>query len=133
MILQPIAMRAFGRIARVHWLVAGAALVGLGFGVTAFAGGAAVYTVGILLWTLGEIGFATASPALLAELAPADQRGAYPGTYQLAWGTANPLAPALGALVLARLGSGALWLGALGACLAAAALHRRFTDRAHAR
>ncbi|HLK93769.1 MAG TPA: MFS transporter [Polyangia bacterium] len=132
-ILQPIAMRAFGRVARIHWLVAGAAFVGLGFGVTAFAGGPALYIVGILCWTLGEIGFATASPALLAELAPADQRGAYQGTYQLAWGTANTVAPALGALVLARLGSSALWLGGLCACLAAAALHRRFTDRTRAR
>lgn len=132
-VLQPIAMRAFGRVARIHWLVAGAAFVGIGFGVTAFAGGPAVYIAGILFWTLGEIGFATASPALLAELAPADQRGAYQGTYQLAWGTANTLAPALGALVLARLGSGVLWLGGLGACLGAAALHRRYTDRARAR
>jgi MFS family permease len=126
-ILQPIALRTLGRFSRVAWLVAGAVFVGLGFGVTAFAGGASVYAVGILLWTLGEIGFATGSPAVVAELAPADRRGAYQGTYQLAWGAATTLAPALGALVLARLGSGALWTGGLALCLVAAGLHLRFT------
>lgn len=132
-ILQPIALRALGRFSRVAWLVAGAVFVGLGFGVTAFAGGAPGYVLGILLWTVGEIGFATGSPAVVAELAPADQRGAYQGTYQLAWGAANTLAPALGALVLARLGSGALWMGGLALCLVAAGLHLRFTGRRRAR
>ncbi|HVV51588.1 MAG TPA: MFS transporter, partial [Polyangia bacterium] len=128
-VLQPIALRVLRGLGRTQWLAAGALLVGLGFGATAFAGGAPVYALGVLLWTLGEIGFATGSPAVLAELAPADQRGAYQGTYQLAWAVASTVAPALGALVLGRLGSRALWLGGLGACLAAAALHQRFTGR----
>ena len=126
---QPIALRTLAAFSRVQWLAAGAILVGLGLGVTAFAGGADVYALGVVLWTLGEIGFATAAPAIVAELAPADQRGAYQGTYQLAWGAANTAAPALGSLVLARLGPSALWLGAFGICLAAAGMHLRFTAR----
>ncbi|HXT97529.1 MAG TPA: MFS transporter [Polyangia bacterium] len=132
-VLQPIALRTLGRFSRVGWLAAGALFVGLGCGVTAFASGTPLYVAGILLWTLGEIGFATGSPAIIAELAPTEQRGAYQGTYQLAWGAASTLAPALGALVLARLGSGALWLGGLGLCLLAAGLHLRFTGQPPAR
>ena len=124
-IAQPIALRYLRRLSNVHWLAAGAALTGVGLGVTAFAGGAPVYAAAVLLWTLGEIGFSTAAPTVVAELAPADQRGAYQGTYQLAWGIANTSAPAIGSLVLARLGSTSLWVGCLAVCLAAAGLHLR--------
>jgi MFS family permease len=126
---QPIALRALRGFGQVAWLATGALLIGLGFGATAFAGGAPVYALGVVLWTLGEIGFATATPALVAELAPVDQRGAYQGTYQLAWGAASTAAPALGSLVLVHFGRGALWFGGLGVCWAAAWLHLRFTAR----
>src|SRR5205814_1034887 len=118
------ALRGFGQIA---WLAAGALLIGLGFGATALAGGAPGYALGVVLWTLGEIGFATATPALVAALAPVDQRGAYQGTYQLAWATASTAAPVVGSLVLVHFGRGALWLGGLGVCWAAAWLHLRYS------
>jgi MFS family permease len=126
---QPIALRALRGFGQVAWLATGALLIGLGFGVTAFASGAPVYALGIVLWTLGEIGFATATPALVAELAPVDQRGAYQGTYQLAWGTATTAGPVIGSLVLVHLGRGALWFGGLATCWAAAWLHLRYTAR----
>lgn len=128
-IAQPLALRHLRRRSHVEWLAAGALLTGLGLGATAFAGGALVYALSAVLWTLGEIGFSTASPAIVADLAPVAQRGAYQGAFQLTWGTAIMVAPALGSLVLARLGSGALWGGCLIACLAAAALHLRVTGR----
>jgi len=49
--------------------------------------------------------------------------------YQLAWGVASTAAPTLGSLVLARLGSPALWLGCFATCLAAATLHLKSTAR----
>jgi MFS family permease len=130
-ILQPIALRALRGFGLPHWLAAGAALVGVGLGTTALAGGGPtpVYALAVVLWTLGEIGFATAAPTLVAQMAPSDRRGTYQGTYQLAWGIASTAAPALGSLVLVRLGPVALWLGCLGVCLAAAGLHLRFTGR----
>jgi MFS family permease len=88
-----------------------------------------VYALTGVVWTLGEIGFSTVAPALVAEFAPADRRGAYQGTYQLAWGTASVVAPTLGTFVLARLGGPGLWLGCLAACLVAGALHARVTAR----
>jgi MFS family permease len=126
---QPIALRFVRGFTQVQWLAAGAALTGLGLGVMALAGGALVYAVASVLWTLGEIGFSTATPTLIAELAPVDQRGAYHGTYHLAWGVASMAAPLMGSVVLARFGGPALWLGCLGAGLAAAALHLIYTDR----
>jgi MFS family permease len=128
-IAQPLALRYVRGVRHVHWLAAGALLTGLGLGATAFAGGVPVYVLTAAIWTLGEVGFSAATPAIVAELAPVTQRGTYQGTYQLAWGTALVVAPALGSLVLARLGSAALWGGCFAACLAAAALHLTVTGR----
>jgi MFS family permease len=125
---QPIALRALRRFGHVQWLVAGAVLTALGLGTNAFAGdGLLVYVLAAALWTAGEIGVSSSAPALVADFAPADRRGAYQGTYQLGWAVAMTVAPLLGSLVLARLGAPALWLGCLGVCLAAAALHLRST------
>ena len=132
---QPIALRALRRFGHLQWLVAGTVLTGIGLGTNAFAGqgqgdgGTLVYLLAAALWTAGEIGVSSAAPALVAEFAPAERRGAYQGTYQLAWAVASTVAPMLGSLVLARLGAPALWLGCLAVCLAAAALHLKITAR----
>ena len=128
-VLQPLALRYVRRVSHVHWLAAGAVLTGLGLGATALARGPLGYALTAALWTLGEVGFSTASPAIVAGFAPIAQRGAYQGVYQLSWGTAIMAAPVLGSLVLARAGSTALWGGCLVACFAAAALHLRITGR----
>ena len=108
-------------------------LTGIGLGTNAFAGqrdgGTLVYLLAAALWTAGEIGVSSSAPALVADFAPADRRGAYQGTYQLAWAVASTVAPMLGSLVLARRGAPALWLGCLAVCLAAAALHLKITAR----
>jgi MFS family permease len=124
-IAQPIALRTLRGLTHLQWVAAGCLFTGLGLGATALAGGAIVYALSAALWTLGEIGWSTGAPALVAELAPADRRGAYQGTFQLGWGVASTTGPALGTFVLARLGSATLWLGCLAVCLAAAALHLR--------
>ncbi len=128
---QPIALRALRRFGHLQWLVAGAVLTGIGLGANAFAGpgGTLVYLLAAALWTAGEIGVSSSAPALVADFAPADRRGAYQGTYQLAWAVAGTAAPTLGSLVLARLGAPALWFGCLAVCLAAAALHLKITAR----
>jgi MFS family permease len=128
-IAQPIALHFVRGLSHVQWLAAGAAITGLGLGAIGLARGPLVYALATVLWTLGEIGFSTAAPALIAEFSPVEQRGAYQGAYQLAWGLASMIAPALGSLVLTRLGGPALWLGCLGACLGAAGLHLTVTAR----
>jgi len=126
---QPLALRLGARASHVTWLTAGAALTGVGLGAVALAGGPLVYAAACTLWTFGEIGFSTGTPALIAELAPVHRRGAYQGTHQLAWGLSAMVAPTLGSLVLARLGPAALWLGCLALCSATAILHVTVTRR----
>jgi MFS family permease len=128
-IAQPILLRYVRGVGHVQWLAAGCVLTGLGLGATAFAGGALVYALSGVLWTLGEVGFSTAAPALVADFAPVEQRGAYQGTYQLSWGVASMVAPTLGTFVFARFGAHVLWVGCLGVCVTAAALHVRVTGR----
>jgi MFS family permease len=93
----------------------------------------AVFALVVLVFTLGEIGFSTAGPTLIADLAPVRERGRYQGAFQLAWGLSGVAAPALGSLVLGRFGSRALWLGCLAAGLVAAGLHGTVTARILAR
>ena len=128
---QPIALRLLRRFGHLQWLVAGAVLTGIGLGTNAFAGQrpTLVYLIAAALWTAGEIGVSSSAPALVADFAPAARRGAYQGTYQLAWAVASTVAPTLGSLVLARLGAPALWLGCFATCLAAAGLHLQSTAR----
>jgi MFS family permease len=130
-VAQPLALRFLDRFDNTKWLIAGAALCGVGLGVNALAGGAGVYVVATALWTLGEIGMSTAAPTLVAAMSPAQHRGVYQGSYQLAWGTATMIAPLVGTATLARFGGAALWLGCLAACWLAALLHLRAaaTDR----
>jgi len=129
-IAQPIALRFVHGFSHAQWLAAGSAITGLGLGAMALAGGASVYALASLVWTMGEIGFSTAAPSLTADLSPPELRGAYQGTLQLAWGVATMIAPVLGSLVLSRLGGPALWLGCLLACSIAALLHATVTSRA---
>ncbi|HVX95155.1 MAG TPA: MFS transporter [Polyangia bacterium] len=132
-VAQPVALRLVRKRSHAEWLVAGCLFTGLGLGATGLVHGALGYALTGVLWTLGEVGFSTAAPALVAELAPVAQRGAYQGTYQLAWGSASILAPMLGTFTLARAGSGVLWAGCLALCFVAAVLHARITARARPR
>ena len=104
-------------------------LVGVGFGLNAFARSAPVYALGVIVWTVGEIGVLPVSNALVADLAPPHIRGRYQGAYGLSFSLAVSLAPALGTLVLQRLGDATLWGGCLGVALIIAAGHMGLARR----
>ncbi len=123
-LVQPFLVGRIARLPRARVLAAGAALIGLGFGAAAFAGGAPVFAASIVVWTLGEILTFTTTPSLIAELAPEAERARYQGAHQLVWGLTGILAPPLGGLVLRAWGGTALWLGCAAVGLGAAALHR---------
>lgn len=112
-ILQPLAVTYVVRLRRSRALALGALLIGLGFFLPALRSTVPVYAAGIVVWTLGEIVVSAVTPALVADLAPPELRGSYQGGFQLCWGAASLLGPALGSLVLGRLGGRALW----GLCL----------------
>lgn len=112
--VQPFLGPFLARRNRSRSLAAGSALVGVGFGLNAIARTVPLYVVGVVIWTVGEMGVLPVANAVVADLAPASVRGRYQGAYSMAFGLAVCLAPALGMLALGRLGSVGLW----GLCLA---------------
>lgn len=133
-LLQPLAVTWVTRIPRARALAIGALLIGLGFFLPALRPSVPWYAASIVIWTLGEIIVSAIAPTLIADLAPVELRGSYQGGFQLSWGAASLLGPALGSLVLGRLGGGALWItclllgaaSAIGQLLQATARRARF-------
>jgi MFS family permease len=89
-------------------------IMGLGFGLNAFAGTVALYALSVVIWTLGEMLQTPANSTLIAELSPAALRGRYQGVNSLSWSGAAALAPIAGGFVQQHLGSTVLWLGCAG-------------------
>jgi MFS family permease len=105
--------------AAVRWprfaSLAGAAMfLGVGFGLTAFAGALWAYALTVGIWTLGEIIGATIAPAIVADLSPVDMRGTFQGVFGAAWGFAAFIGPIVGGWVFEHQGPNALWSGAFG-------------------
>jgi MFS family permease len=121
--LQPFAAPSLQRFRRSRILAAAALLTGAGFGVNALGASAWLYAAGIVVWTLGEIVGSPASMAVVADLAPPELRGAYQGAFFLSFAVPTCLAPALGTLVLGRLGARPLWAGCFAVGLVAAVGH----------
>ncbi|MDX2679981.1 MDR family MFS transporter [Streptomyces sp. NY05-11A] len=101
-------------------LVVASLLCAGGFGLNALAGGAAVYAVAVVVWTLGEIVHAPVNMGLIARLSPSAARGRYQGVHALSWATATMAAPLCAGVVIDRFGPDALWAGCtvLGCCAA---------------
>ena len=97
-----------GRVLALAALLTGAGYAFHGVGHTV-----PLYAVGVVIWTVGEVVGEPFQASTVASLAPPDRRGRYQGALSMSWGLASFLAPALGGLVLARAGAGALW----GSCL----------------
>ena len=99
----------------------GAFLCGTGFGALIFTSGAWSVGATIVIWTFGEMILLPGATAYVAEIAPADRRGAYMGVFTMSVSLAFVVGPWLGAVVLAHFGPATLWTGAfLGGCLSAA-------------
>jgi MFS family permease len=75
----------------------------------------ALVLVAAFVYTLGEMTAGPVVAALSAEAAPADQRGRYMASTQLAWSISSAVAPLLYSALLHR-GSLALWAGAVLLC-----------------
>jgi MFS family permease len=91
------------------------------------------YAVGVLLFTLGEIGSASTGPGLIGELAPAALRGRYNGAYGISFTVGAALGPVIGTQLLGERDSVAPWLTAAalsaGCVLAQVALRRSMGRR----
>ena len=128
-LLQPFLSPILARRNRSRTLALSTALIGIGFGLNAVARTAPLYALGVVLWTVGEIGVLPVSSALVADLAPPQLRGRYQGAYSLSFGLAVAVAPLLGTFVLQRFGAVTLWIGCLLLGLAVGAGHLVLKDR----
>ena len=106
--------RIIGHRSRSHVLALANVVMGIGFGLTAFADAAWLYAGTVLIWTLGEMLHSPSNSALMGELAPAALRGRYQGFSALSWQAATALAPIVGGFTQEHLGNTALWLGCAG-------------------
>ena len=99
-------------------LVLGSLLTAAGFGALAFATHPAAIVATVVVWTFGEMLLFPSMAAFVAEIAPAERRGAYMGLYTFMWSVAFAVAPWLGTVALERAGAAVLWT----ACFACGAI-----------
>jgi len=114
-IVQPLIGPWLNRRDPVRTWAGGVLIVGVGFGLTAFASSALGYLGTVVIWTLAEIPPAAASGAIVARLAPPHLRGRYAGVYGMSWSVGGFLA-ALGGSSLLSAGSAVLWVSCFAVC-----------------
>ncbi|WP_406400186.1 MDR family MFS transporter [Streptomyces uncialis] len=90
-------------------LIASSVVVGLGFGLTAFADSVAVFSLTVCVWTLAEIVNAPTQTGLVVRLSPTHGRGRYQGMYTLSWAVASLIAPLMSGQMIDRYGADWLW------------------------
>jgi len=122
-VLQPTVGPWLRRFDGGRLLATSAVLIGLGFGLNAFARTAPAYAAGVALWTVGEVLAFPVANAIVADLAPVHLRGRYQGAFTMSWGVAFTVSPLVAGEVLSRLGAPTLWAGCLAVGLAVAAGH----------
>jgi MFS family permease len=109
-------------------LALGALLIALGFGGLVFATGVLGIVATTVVWTFGEMILMPNSAAYVANLAPAQRRGSYMGTYHMISSLAFALGPWLGTLLFDQFGALAVWTIALGVGLLSSALLSRVAN-----
>ncbi len=120
--VQPIVMRVVDRLPAIPLLAGSSVLIGLGFWLTTFANTLPMFAATVVVWTLGEIGFNAVGPALVADIAPPDQRGRYSAAVGVSFGAAAFAAPIVGTQVFQAFGETVLWSGCLVVAVGSAAI-----------
>ncbi|HET6986173.1 MAG TPA: MFS transporter, partial [Kribbella sp.] len=110
-LIQPFLGKWLVTIDRPKLLATSMLVVGLGFGLGAFVHSWWGYGLSVVVWTLGEIGFAAVIGAVFADLAPVDLRGRYMGLSGMAFGVGTVIGPLAGTNALEHFGPTATWIG----------------------
>ena len=132
-LIQPFLGKWLVKMDRPKLLSASMLVVGLGFGLGAVVHSWWGYGLSVVVWTIGEIGFAAVIGAVFADLAPVDLRGRYMGLSGMAFGVGTVIGPLAGTNALEHLGPTVTWIGCallgvvifLGQYSLAPALHAR--------
>ncbi|TCC48659.1 MFS transporter [Kribbella capetownensis] len=110
-LIQPFLGKWLVKIDRPKLLAVSMLVVGLGFGIGAVVHTWWGYGVSVVVWTIGEIGFAAVIGAVFADLAPIDLRGRYMGLAGMAFGVGTVVGPLTGTNALEHFGPTVTWLG----------------------
>lgn len=99
-----------------HWpryptIAISSLLLGVGFGLTAFANALPFYAFTVAVWTIGEVLGAAVAPVIVSEMSPPALRGLYQGIWGSSWGLAFFIGPVLGGFIFQNYGSETLWAG----------------------
>jgi MFS family permease len=133
-LVQPFVNKRLAAFDRPKLLGSSMLIVGLGFGLGAVAHSWWAYGLSVVVWTIGEIGFAAVIGAVFADLAPVDLRGGYMGLAgSMSFGLGSVIGPLLGTNTLEHAGRTTTWLGCavlgvilfIGQLALAPALHHR--------
>jgi MFS family permease len=111
LLVQPFLGKRLAKFDRPKLLAASMLVVGLGFGLGVVVHDWWGYGLSVVVWTIGEIGFAAVIGAVFADLAPVDLRGGYMGMSGMAFGVGAVVGPLAGTNALEYLGPTATWLG----------------------
>jgi predicted MFS family arabinose efflux permease len=122
-VLQLRVTRWTARVPRGHKLAAGVLLMASPYLALEASAALPVVLAVLMLVVLGEMLWAPASEALVAELAPAGMRGVYLGTVNAASWLGLSLAPAVGLQTRAAFGDAGMWLLTLAVGVTGAALY----------
>ena len=122
-LFQPFALRVTGGWRRSAVMAVSTLFIGAGFGLYGLWSTVGAYTVGVVIFTVGEIIQAGVAPTIVSDLAPVHLRGTYQGVYHMAWGLASMVGPLFGGLLLDARGAPALWFACFAVGLAGAAGH----------
>lgn len=111
----------FARIPQNTAMAISALMLGLGMGLYSWNHSLAIYALGVLIWTGGEIIYYPLSIALIAAISPAHQRGIYQGIFGNLVDISLIIGPLLGGMILQHQGATFLWtccllVGILTAC-----------------
>ena len=115
--------KLIGNHDRSRVLAVAAMVMGVGFGLVAFANSAWFFALTVVIWTLGEMLQSPSNAATVAALSPAPLRGRYQGLNSLSWSVGTAMAPILGGLTQQHLGNAALWIGCFLVCALVAVGH----------
>ncbi|MBX3394591.1 MAG: MFS transporter [Phycisphaerae bacterium] len=112
----------FSRFERMKVIAIGAVILGIGFGLTAFAKTGIHFAATVVIWTAAELMQAPFTQAVIADLAPVSMRARYMGVFTMSWSAAMMFGAPAGGYMLDKFGGQTLWFSCFYASIVAAAI-----------
>jgi MFS family permease len=89
----------------------------VGFGMYGFVSGFFMFTIAMVILTIGEMILIPVAQALVAQFAPEDMRGRYMAVYGIAWSIPFAIGPYLAGLVMEKIDPNWVWYGSAVVCI----------------